>query len=73
METLAFGLGGFRLFFFAFWALPTLFWIWMLVDVARRQFADQSAKILWFLLVLFLYTLGGLIYFFVGRRQGQLS
>ena len=46
--------------------LGTVFWIWMLIDAARRDLDD---KVVWILIILFLNILGALIYFFVGRRQ----
>jgi phospholipase D-like protein len=72
MDTLAFGFGG-PIDVAVLSLLSLIFWIWMLVDIARRQFPDQSTKIIWFVVVFFLSALGALIYVLVGRKQGIIS
>ena len=46
-----------------------IFWLWMLIDCLTRRF-EGSEKIVWALVVIFLYFLGALVYFFVGRPRG---
>ena len=65
--------------FFAIWGIVliiglafTIFWIVEIIDVARREFTDPNAKIMWLLIVIFLHGIGALIYFFVGKPQGRL-
>ncbi len=45
------------------------FWIWMLIHAITNQRLNDTEKIIWVLVVLFLHVLGALIYFFVGRRK----
>ncbi len=42
------------------------FWIWMVVDVARRPIGN---KMLWVLIIIFLGILGAVPYFFIPRRR----
>ncbi len=74
---LAFGYGGpqdatILLFVLLLLALPTAFWIVELVDAARRQFPDQSVKVLWLVVILFTHFVGALVYYFVGKKQGVI-
>ncbi len=45
------------------------FWLWMLVDCLKNQALQGTEKIVWVLVIIFLYTLGALGYFFVGRSK----
>ena len=65
--------------FFLIWLLvvvlaltATVFWIVELVDVARREFPDPNAKIIWLLVVILAHGIGALVYYFVGKPQGFL-
>lgn len=76
-QTLAFGYGGpqdvsILLFVLLLLAVPTAFWIIELVDAARRQFADQTVKIVWLLVIFFTHFLGAALYYFIGKKQGVL-
>jgi len=42
-----------------FW---TVFWIWMLIDCARNTALDETVKVVWLLVVLFLQSVGAFIY-----------
>jgi hypothetical protein len=46
------------------------FWLWMLIHAITNKGLNDSEKILWVILVIFLPFLGSLIYFFVGRPKG---
>jgi hypothetical protein len=48
--------------------VASIFWIWMLVDALLYE-PTPMEKLLWFLVIFFLYLIGALIYFFVRRRQ----
>ena len=50
----------------------TAFWIVEIVDVARRQFTDQTTKLVWLFVIIFLHLLGAIIYYFAGKPQGWL-
>lgn len=60
------------LVFGVFGVLGTAFWVWQLVDVARRQFAEPNLKIVWVLVLVFTHLVGALIYSLVGRKQGRI-
>ena len=49
--------------------LSFVFWIWMLVDCIKNPRLDSTQRIIWALVVFFLYGLGALIYFFAGRSK----
>lgn len=57
---------------FLIWLVCLVFWLWMLIDCLMREF-NGSDKIVWVLVIIFLSIIGALIYFFVGRKQGQKS
>jgi hypothetical protein len=44
-------------------------WIWAIVDIVNSRFREDSTKIIWILLVIFLPFLGTILYYFVGREQ----
>jgi hypothetical protein len=43
-----------------------IFYIWMLFDIIKQPI---RSKILWFLIVFFLWLPGALLYYLVGRKQ----
>jgi len=45
------------------------FWLWMLVDCLKNQALQGTDKIVWVLVIIFLFTLGALLYFFMGRSK----
>jgi len=49
----------------------TIFWIWMLIDLLKRDFptTKENEKIIWLLVLLFTYWLGALIYYFMVKKD----
>jgi sterol desaturase/sphingolipid hydroxylase (fatty acid hydroxylase superfamily) len=45
-----------------------VFWLWALIDIVKSDFRDSATKVIWFIIVFFLYLLGAAIYYFFGRR-----
>jgi hypothetical protein len=45
------------------------FWIWMIVDVAKRKFKNDLEKIIWLLIIVFVHWIGALVYFIVIRMH----
>ena len=41
-----------------------LFWIWMIIECARRERPGSIQKLLWLLLVILVPDIGALVYFF---------
>lgn len=46
--------------------LSTVFWIWMLIDIAIHEKSDK-AKVIWLILVVITHILGALLYFLIRR------
>ncbi len=71
---LAFGFGGLSITILLLVvlavAVPTVFWVIQLVDAARREFPDQTVKIVWLLVIFFTHFIGAVVYYFVGKKQG---
>jgi hypothetical protein len=44
------------------------FWIWMIVDVAKRKFKNDVEKIVWIVAVVIAGWVGALVYFIVIRN-----
>jgi hypothetical protein len=58
--------------FFSFGLLGLLcliLWIWALVDIIQSRFREESTKIIWCLLVIFLPFIGTILYYVIGREQ----
>jgi len=53
--------------------LATVFWIWMLVDCATRQFPPhrENEKVVWILVIVLAHGLGSIIYYFVVKRKAD--
>ncbi len=49
--------------------LNLVLWIIGLVDVARSQFADESTKVIWFVIVFVFYGIGAVLYFTFARKR----
>ncbi len=71
-------IGGFFLVMIIIWLvcivagiLAFIFWIFMIVDVAKRQFKQENDKILWILVVILAGIIGALIYYFVIKRPDK--
>lgn len=45
--------------------LVIAFWVWMIIDCAKRKFRRGWEKIIWLLVVIFGQSLGALIYLIV--------
>lgn len=46
-----------------------IFWAWALIDILKSDFKDSINKLIWLLVVFFLYVLGALLYIIIGRKQ----
>jgi hypothetical protein len=56
-------------FFGLFGIALTAFWIWMIIESATKEPAEDPNKIMWVLIVVLLNWLGAAIYFFVRRPE----
>jgi hypothetical protein len=59
------------IFFMIIAILGTIFWIFMIVDVAQRKFRNESDKVLWILIVVLAGLIGAIIYYFVVKRKNK--
>jgi len=50
-------------------ALPTVVWLYALVDVIRNDFKHFATKLVWIINLCVFPPLGTLLYFLIGRRQ----
>ena len=46
-----------------------IFWIVMVVDVARRQFKKPNDKVAWVLIVILAGAIGAVVYYFMVKRK----
>jgi len=46
-------------------ALLLAFWIWMIIDCAKRNFKNNIEKIIWILVIVLAHWFGSLVYFIV--------
>ena len=49
--------------------LGTVFWIWMIIDVATKEPSDSNDKTMWVLIVVLTGVIGAAIYYFVRRPE----
>jgi len=48
-----------------------VFWVWMLVDCSRRDYAGEHDKLMWILIIALGGGIGAAIYFFVVKIKDQ--
>lgn len=59
------------LMFFAVGILGTIFWIFMIIDVAKRKFKKDNDRVMWILIVVLTGIIGALIYYFMIKRSDK--
>ena len=59
------------LLFIAILVLTFIFWIFMIIDCAKRTFKDDTEKILWILVIVLVGILGAIIYYFVVKAKDK--
>ena len=53
----------------AVWVIVFIFWIYMIVDCARRKFLNKTEKIIWIVVVVLGSWIGALVYLLVVRMN----
>ncbi|MEK6920964.1 MAG: PLDc N-terminal domain-containing protein [Nanoarchaeota archaeon] len=48
--------------------LTIIFWIWTIIDVARRDFKNSNERLIWLLLIILLGIIPSIVYYFVVMR-----
>lgn len=59
--------------FLVLFVLAMVFWIWMIVDCAKRKFKESSEKIIWIVLIAILGVIAAIIYYFAIKRKEDKS
>lgn len=49
--------------------LSTVFWIWMIIEVATKEPENGNDKIVWILVVVLVGVIGAAVYYFVRRPE----
>jgi len=72
------GMIGLVIFFMFLWLtlmalsiLALIFWIFMIVDAAKRDFKKENDKVLWILVVVLAGIIGAAIYYFVIKKPDK--
>jgi hypothetical protein len=52
-----------------FIVVPTLLFIYAIIDLIKRPFADNTTKIIWALVIIFLPFIGSIVYLVVERKR----
>ena len=47
-------------------------WIWAILDCVKRQFKDDTMKIVWVIVIVLAGVVGVIVYAIVGRPMGTL-
>ncbi len=61
------GIGPAELFMLLLVGVATVFWIWMLVDCAKR--VDDPNRLVWIIIIALTHTVGAVLYFVVQRPK----
>ena len=56
------------LFIVSIGILLTVFWILMIIDCAKRDFRDESTKVVWIVILVFFHVIAAIIYYFAVKR-----
>ena len=48
-----------------------VFWIFMIIDCAKRNFKNDHDKVVWIILLALTHVLGATIYYFVVKREDK--
>jgi hypothetical protein len=55
----------------ALFILALIFWIFMIVDCAKRKFKEENEKVVWILVIILASWIGALIYYFIVKRPDK--
>ncbi|MGK0208856.1 MAG: prolipoprotein diacylglyceryltransferase [Patescibacteria group bacterium] len=69
-----FVLGGFALLWMSLVGIAiaaTVFWVFMLIDCAKRKFKSEDEKIIWIIVLAITGVIGALVYYFAVKRPDK--
>lgn len=49
----------------------SIFWIWMLIDVIKRDFKDPNERLIWVLVIIFTHLIGAILYYLLVKQKGR--
>jgi prolipoprotein diacylglyceryltransferase len=64
---------GLMFFIFAVSALSFIFWIFMLVNCAKRNFKNDNDRIVWLLIIILLGIIGAIVYYFAVESNPEYN
>jgi len=44
--------------------------VWALIDISKRKYVKGNNKVVWILIIVLVSTIGPILYFFLGRKEG---
>ncbi|MFD2248538.1 PLDc N-terminal domain-containing protein [Pontibacter ruber] len=56
-----------------FLGIPTILWLWALIDLLNSDFEKGIDKLIWLVVIVFIPLLGALLYLLFGRKQKARS
>jgi hypothetical protein len=63
------GIGFQELIVLVFILLPAILWIWAIIDLLKSNFENDTNKIIWALIIIFIPFIGAILYLALGRTQ----
>lgn len=69
LESLFWPAVGFVVFIVILALLALVMWIWALVDCFQNEELNRNNKLLWIIILLFTFTLGAVLYYFMARSS----
>lgn len=71
-------IAGFVIFIILLWfaiivgiILLIIFWIFMIIDAAQREFKNDTDKVVWILVIVLASWIGAIIYYFVIKKPDK--
>jgi hypothetical protein len=56
-----------------FFLVPAVLWIWAIIDLIKAKSINDTNKIIWALVIIFVPLIGAVLYLAVGRRLSKSS
>jgi hypothetical protein len=49
--------------------VPSIFWLWALIDCATGDFTNSNDKLVWIIVIVAVPFIGWILYFAIGRKK----
>ena len=63
------GVGVQELILLFLFLVPSILWVWALVDCLTGSFANSNDKLVWAIVIIFVPVIGWILYFAIGRQK----